>query len=178
MASGFGNFRNAVSVTDVIHDRIHQGTFFQSNNFEAAVANNGTLEMLVRVTTGAHLRWSANVGGDSLGTFYNGPTLTDDGTALSAVNFNTFSSLTAVTEVYDGPTYSDPGTPVLENIFIPGGSKGQVTGGSGGAFEEFVLGPGDYLGRLQNISGNNNVPLQIIVHWYEPQGRVAVLGGD
>jgi len=175
MASGFSGFKNGVAVTDIVHDRIHQGTFFQSNNFDPAVANNGTIEMLVRVVSGAHLRWQGNVGADSLGTFFSGPTLTDDGTPLPRVNYNSFATLTASTLVFDAPTYTDSGTPVLENIFIPGGSGGRAIGGSGSSFEEFVLAPGDYLGRIQNISGNNNVPMQLVINWYEPGGAVPVL---
>ena len=178
MGSGFSGFRNVVAATDIIHDRVHQGTVFTANHINLAAINNEFIDMLVRVPANwsAHLRWQGSVSGDALGTMFNGPTVTDDGTPITPINFNGFSTLTPKVLIFHTPTVADPGAPVLENIYIPGGAHGQSHGGQGGSFEEVIIPPGDFLGRLTNISGNNAI-IQIIVTWYEPQKRVPVLDG-
>jgi len=178
MAGGGRGFGQNVVSTDIIHDRIHQGVFFQSTFYDGAVVNNAFLEVMLRVPTGsaAHFRWAVASGGNALGYMYHTPTLLTDGTARPALNFNGFSTNVALASPFITPTFSDPGTAILDEIFFPGGQKNQASGGGGSSFEEFVLGPGDYLGRLQNIAGTTQ-PLQILITWYEPvEGRVAVLG--
>ena len=179
MAHGLSGFRNAISVTDVIHDRIHQGTLFYANMLDQTVAAGNFIDMLIRVPTGggAHLRWSASVGADALMTIYEAPTLSADGSSITPTNYNRRSSLTASTLIFSGPTVTAVGSPVLENVYIPGGSGFFTPGGSNTGFEELVLNHNtDYLARLTNISSFATV-LQIQCTWYEPQGRVAVLDG-
>lgn len=166
--AGVDNLDNALVIIDAIHAAIHKGLMYQSDVVNETLGDPGNLDVLVRVPAGkaAHLRSQASVGGNCRLFMYQGPTVTDDGTAVARHNRNLFSSNESNTLVFSGPTTSALGT-LLPDGIIPGGIKGAGSGAQAGSFEEWVLPPGDYLVRLTNISGGVQ-PVSIALDWYEP----------
>ena len=157
---------NALVFIDTIHNRIHRGQFFSLDQFNTGLAAAGTIELLVKVTTGAHVRLTAAAGGDARLQLFEGTTVSANGTPLTPVNRNRFSTLAAVTQFYSGPTITADGTSLLDTL-LPGGTGGIFSGGGGGeTFEEFILAPGNYLVRLTNISGSTQ-PANVQVDFYE-----------
>jgi len=157
---------NALVFIDTIHNRIHRGQFFSLDNFNSALANSGTIDVLVKVTTGVHVRAIASAGGDARFQLFEGTTVSANGTPATPVNRNRFSALTAVTQFFTGPTITADGTALLDTL-LPGGTGGIFSGGGGGqTFEEFVLAPGNYLLRLTNISGSTQ-PANVQIDFYE-----------
>ena len=174
MAAGRG-FGQHVVMTDIIHDRIHQGSMFTCNWYSLNLGNNNDVICRISVPSGsAHARATITCTGQARVVFRSGDTFSADGTAKTVGNRNGFSTLTATTLVYEDPTVDVAGTVVGEFI-IPGGEKKQATGGIQSGYEEQVLPPGEYTLIVTNTSGQDaDVGFQI--DFYEPpEGRVPVL---
>lgn len=152
-------------VIDAIHARIHRGQLFEHDEVNAALASAGTIELLLIVTTAAHLRFHAAVGGDTRVQLYEGTTVSANGTQRTPLNRNRFSSKTPVTEVYFSPTITTDGS-LISDQFSPGGTGPLSAGGESGTWEEWVLNPGNYLLRATNISGATTF-VHLEVDWYE-----------
>lgn len=172
MAAPGKGWTNEVITTTVVHHRIHQGTFFATDAFDTALADNAFLQVLLRPGSRTpHIRHLAHGGGDMILRLYEGATFSAAGSALTAVNKNRRSSRTAQMQLSTGPTITDKGT-VLSGILLPGGTGGFFGGGSPGGeaagFEEWVLDPElDYLVELENIAGTAQ-PAHLQIDFYEP----------
>lgn len=157
---------DGVVVIDTIHDRMHRGQFFTAGLVNLALANNGTLELLLRVSTGAHVRFAANNGGDARVQLFENATFSDPGSAVTRVNRNRFSSKTAKTLISSAPTISDDGDSIFDKVLAGGSGFFFTSGGELGSFEEYILSPGDYLFRLTNLSGSTQ-PADLQLDFYE-----------
>tara|TARA_R110000772_G_scaffold21252_5_gene58606 strand:+ start:796 stop:1317 length:522 start_codon:yes stop_codon:yes gene_type:complete len=173
MPGGKGFGRDVIT-TSIAHHRIHQGTFFEVNILDLAVASAGTLDVLVRVVSSAHMRIHAAVSADFLAEMTEAPITTLDGTPVTAFNLNRFSSRVASTLLFQAPTITDIGAPILEQQYLPGGSGGNAIGAQGSTFEEILMSPGDYLLRLTNISGQANIGSMNIDFYEPPEGAPKV----
>lgn len=159
---------HAVATMSDIHAHIHAGEMFASSSLDLAIANNASIDVLVRVASGgsAHLRPTIGVGGNTHTFIYEDPTISADGSAISRINRNRFSLSTSNTLVFSGPTVTDVGD-LLAETFTPGGGVFIASGSSQQLFEnEWVLSPGDYLIRATNISGSAKA-MSIFTEWYE-----------
>ena len=152
-----------------IHARIHEGIFYTTSKVLLAVADNGFLDILIRVATECHLRPFLAAGGEASFALHEGTTFSADGTALLAVNRNRESSNVASTLFFHTPTVTTL-EDLLEEGLQPGGSGGNAAGGRGEAgFEEWILMPGDHLFRIKNLGGAaKNLSVQL--DFYEPHG--------
>jgi hypothetical protein len=166
-----------VPITDIIHERIHAGEMFSATTYDASVADDGSLDILFSVSSNmsAHLAYIVRAGGDAEILFYEGPTISNNGTALTPSNRNRILKTASLHSIFSGPTISDAGDQ-LENQFVPGGTAGFLAftpGSEGSLFKEYVLAPGeDYLLRCFNRSGDaTTISLQL--DWYEPISGVA-----
>ena len=154
---------------DIIHHHIHDGDMFQADRLEEGVANDGTVEMLIKVPAGgvAHASFTAQAGGDARLQLFEGPTITADGTPVTPVNRNRTSTKVSAVSVFHTPTTSAAGTPLPDKL-IAGGSGGNSAGGQTEPFAEWNLkADEDYLFRITNISGvAQNIGLE--VDFYDP----------
>lgn len=171
--NAFPNFSGHIPTTDVLHRRVHQGLFFSLNLFDASLADNGAIEILLRTTEGVHIRPLGALGGDGTLSIFESPTVTSDGTPLVPINHNRFSSIVSTTLAFSGPTTTADGLD-LDTHFLPGGSAGAPSQGGTGSLIEWVLKDGlDYLFRLTNLAGTAQ-PVHIQLDWYEPKGPPTV----
>lgn len=157
--------------TNVIHDRIHQGTLFSSSVFDAALVTTGTIAMLIRPdpSISAHTRFGVAVGGDSIARLSKGVTFSAPGAVLTPENRNQISSNAPLLLLNQDPTITDPGTEMIPGgLFFPGGFGFFASGSQGEFFNEWILAPGVvYYAEVENISGVA-APVQLQVEFYEP----------
>lgn len=153
-------------VHTIMENRIHDGAAFATGHYNGAVANNGTIEILVQnseeelVTL---LEWAC--GGDALMTVFEGVTVTSQGTTLDWVNLNRTSANTLDSiDVFHTPTISDYGTTIYQKYTPGGGFFG--SGGKGSVPEGIFNVTDDYVVRVQNISGTTQ-PMQMILQSYQ-----------
>lgn len=141
-----------------IHHLIHLGTVFSVGGLFQDLADDATLDILIRTGAGElHLDYEIDAGGDMLyfglegvvGQTAAGVVL---GTALTPYNkYREKSDITGV-EFWIVPALVSTGTTLLAK-FIPGGTKNQASGGSGGGRDEWILNPNtDYALRIMNIA--------------------------
>lgn len=163
-------FNLALVVMDEVHYNIHRGIMFQADYFQATLADDGAVALLVQVDDSqpAHMRLGVATGGDAEIEIYEGPTISASGTGIQAVNRNRISSNTPSTLISHTPTISVDGIS-LSHLLLAGGTGFLSTpGGQGRTFEEWVLQPGEnYLVRVTNRAGTAQ-PVSIGLDFYEP----------
>jgi hypothetical protein len=156
-------------VVDSVHHWVHEGKVFQADFVGEGIADDGSIEILLKIPAGIdiHMSYRALAGGDARFAIFEGPTITDDGTAIIRPNRNRQSSNVTTMTAFHTPTTTDDGTQ-LNDIFIPGGSGGNATGGNAEVFAKWILKADEnYLLRFTNIAGSaKNLGLQ--VDWFDP----------
>lgn len=170
--NAFPKFSGHIPVTDIYHRRVHQGLYFSINLFDAALANDGMIDLILRTTEEIHIRPFGALGGDATLALFEAPTLTADGTPETVINHNRITSIVSTTLAFSGPTVSVTGLE-LDTHLLPGGIGGVSQGGSA-ELVEWVLKPNeDYCFRLTNISGSIQ-PAHLQLDWYEPKRSPSV----
>ena len=155
------------------HDKIHAGNAYIHSRIDS-VANGATLNYLLRghATTQCHLRLYSYTVADTPCTFtlYEGPTITDAGTAETWQNANRPSSNTPDTLLYSAPTVTGNGT-ALECILYPDGGGGGAGPGGGTAGlagadigEEWIF--NDSTDYLMSITNNSGGTIDICHHFF------------
>jgi len=158
---------NSLVAMDDAHYNIHRGIYFTASFADEALASSGSIDMLVTVISVIHAKYFAAVGAQSMAYLYPAATWTPEtGTPLTPLNFNGLSSLVPDTTFEINPTVSATGA-LSSSEFIPGGSKGQLNGGSSYSPLEFILAPGDYLIRLTNKS-TSTIIASVALDFYQP----------
>ena len=156
----------ALVISSITQQRIHLGELFYVESSDLALGIAGVLEFLVR-TPSKSVSFSVEgaTGGDGHFTFFEAPTTSADGSALSFLNRNRPSTKSADTLVFAGPTVTVDGTQLLDQ-FVPGGLGKKAGGQSGGTGDSFLLKPNtDYLLRFKNNSGAiSGVYVHIDIH--------------
>lgn len=160
-----GNPINAASRLQVesinyIHQRLHEGKFYNCGHYNNAVAGGADLDILIvsGPTYGMHIAPIVVVGGDAEFRIYEGTTYLAAGTPLTAWNALRSSTNTTESAHYHTPTVISVGTQLGPTHFIPGGSGPFGVGGSGGgptrSGAEIVFNVStNYLLRVTNITG-------------------------
>lgn len=159
--------RHLVQMNEV-HARIHEGSFFSTGLGDAALANAGTLEILIQTpATGTiHARFGGSVGGDIRMGLFEGTTFSAAGTTLVPSNRNRMSANVTTVTLSHTPTITLDGT-VLFDGYVGGGSGGNAIGGQIASFEEFILDQStSYLARVTNVSGQAQVS-SLTVNFYD-----------
>ena len=152
---------------NTLHHKTHRGLFFYYNTYDLALAASGNLDMLL--ITGdkqAHIRVkSVLLEGDGLFTLYQGTTVSNNGTALTATNANLNSSNTPEVLAYAGPTVTGVGT-LLGGDFVKVGNN-SVLGNFDIDSDLLILRPNtNYLLRLTN-RGSGATEALITLGFYE-----------
>lgn len=153
------------------HHEIHEGRMFEVSYKTpdgSPLADNATI--LIRLLTGVqecHTVFGGNVGGDAQGELLEAPTINTPGAAMTEWNMNRTSPHSATAQAFLDPTIT--GGALLFDAFIPGGTGGNASGGSGAVRlgTEWILRPStEYVIRLTNRAGNAQ-PASLAVQWYE-----------
>lgn len=134
--------------TDAVHQRIHEGVFFTTSLTDPVLGAAAALDLLIQVPadTGVHVRIHGSAGGEAVAELFENTTFTVPGAAVAMNNRNRFSPRVSPITITSGPTLTLPGDLLVSEIVGP------KSGGDLGIFEEWILGPGDYLARLTNTA--------------------------
>jgi hypothetical protein len=131
------NMSKAIETIEYEHHEIHGGTMFRAGE-EVALANDGTRVIHVKTpdtTKWAHMVYQMSNTLEAEFEFYEGPTVSNVGTAVPSYNRNRNSATAATTLVYHTPTTSASGTLLAtrrEGI-------GKTAGGSSRGVAEWIL---------------------------------------
>lgn len=140
------------------HVYLHKKKRYIINNYNAALANNGTIDIVVMTGAdyAAHIVWLANIGGDALITIFRDSTGVSAGSALVPANRNQEAPIRASTvSALLNPTIVGDGDPLITGgVLLPGGTGGAAQGGGGEGRDEFIQPVSTtFLYRLTNVSG-------------------------
>lgn len=156
----------AIKVINTEHAWVHEGKAFVAGYYDAALADDGIISLLIEPGNAMHAIGNISGGGDLLVEFIINPTATA-GTSLTIFNKNNFSSITSGATITHSPTGVSGGTATPET-FIPGGSGGNAQGGSEGFDREWIFNPANtYLLRVTNLAGLAK-PVSVNIEFYEP----------
>lgn len=131
---------HALVTMDHLSAQVAKGNAYFVHRYTDELADDTDLDFAFTVVTPIRLRLWATVSGRCEGTFYENADFSD-GTSLGVHNKDASSSNTSDLTAVIGPTVSDPGDEI------------QAIGSQGPEQVEWVLGAGDYLLRLHNVSG-------------------------
>jgi hypothetical protein len=160
------------------HSKVHQGDYYNCSHYYSAVADNGTAELLIKLSANYenHAVIQIGTGGDGRLDLYENPTLSDNGTSINVINHNRSKALASPTRAssstaFHTPTHNSPqayGTPLIPGFVLPGGTKdkggGAIAEASG---EQWVwAASNDYLVKVTNQSGSAQ-DISIDVAFYE-----------
>lgn len=156
---GFINdYDEALITIEHNHYEVHKGLMFTAFESFSSVADEGTAEILIvcSANTQPHINFLIYADGKNELDLYEQPTVTENGTDVSAVNMNRTSNNINKTNIYHTPTITSDGN-LLLNLIGPGGSTSKTRiGGELKTMTEFVLKEGyTYLLRITNKSGAN-----------------------
>ena len=166
-------FSGAVGIIEQEHFKIHQGKGFTVAQ-RLVIDNSGgatpTHEFLGVVPAGVfpHFRkiTITSDGGPLDVDFYEGATVSNNGSLVTSYNNNRNSDNPAGLLVYDAPTITDDGTN-LEPIMIPG-TKQAGSLGSEGSNEWILKVSTNYLIRItNNTTGAGASNFTVNMYWYE-----------
>jgi hypothetical protein len=151
------------------HVYLHSGDSYVLSVYEASIADNGTIQIIVNVgsTYNLHMVAAANVGGNAVGRLYETVAYTG-GTPETAHNRNRESSATTSGTFISSPATVDLGSAILiEEDLLPGGIGGNALGAQGTTREEMILKRDTtYMYEITNIAGTAK-PMSLHLEWYE-----------
>ena len=151
-----------------IHAMIHAGKFFTVCHYDAAVVDDGDIEVIISAgAKSVHCRHTFAAGGDAVCALFEQTVTSADGTALTPHNRKRIDPASPVASFFHTPTITGDGVQLGQN-FMPGGTGGNFSaGGQAAGFEEWILAPNTkYLYRLTNVAGTTQ-PLGMILDFYE-----------
>jgi hypothetical protein len=142
---------------------IHMGRMFTAGLFDAALADDATLEFLIRVPEGVstHIWFGAEALNSVRLQVFEAPTIDDqlegdDGTPMTPANRNRASEAEPQTELYSAPTVLADGDE-LWNRIVSRAVNGDAN---------FVFPEGEYLVRVTNIESTAQ-PVGATFDFYE-----------
>ncbi len=159
----------AAKVIDIIHHEVHEGELFTAEFTKTAVANGGTVQMVM--TTGTkqpHLAFTVQAGGACQVYLYEGATAAG-GTAMPIFNNNRLSANAPLSSFVHSPTSGTAGTVSIANgRYLVGGDSAQTrVGGAVRPNVEYALGTSTkYMVNVVNVSGGA-ITISTIFEFYE-----------
>jgi hypothetical protein len=154
----------AIETIDYPHHEAHEGNLFLVWH-KADVTGGGTMTILVKVPAGvtAHTIFSVITESETDLGLYEGPTVSNDGTSLTAYNHKRSSTDTGDVTAFHTPTVSVNGTQIDGRHW----GSGRGVGGEGRSSEEWLLAPStNYLVIMTNATAQNNY-ISFWANWYE-----------
>ena len=164
----------ALTVINSLHKHIHAGIVYHVSQKITGLISGASAEFLIKVpaNTYPHLhKHTASMGGGDIDFIaFEGPTVTADGTAISAGNTNRNSANTPSTTFFHTPTITADGT-AIHTHWVPPSPTGQGNRQAGildaSSGEEWLLKPStNYLHRITN-NGADTIDLWIEILFYE-----------
>ena len=159
VAAPIGNNQGILVADNYIREQTYTGNLFSLTARDGAVADGDTIYFLVNVDSGHNLHIAYKVASDSEATIevFENPTITDNGTEISAFNKNRTYPDSYNSVFYSGPTFSDTGTSIFDDDIL-GAQAGRTITTSDGTFaagaEEWVFEAGkSYAMSFTNNSG-------------------------
>ena len=137
------------------HVMVWEGCTYKASYVNTAVANTASVNILIQVPATLSLMHinhnTFKTTGAPFGIgVYEGPTFSAAGTAITPYNINRLSSNTSLVTITHTPTLTDDGTQIEADLIVGDKSAG---GDIEGYSEHFVFGPGNFLFRATNNSG-------------------------
>ena len=170
----FDDYARAVCTIDENHKLVHDGMFFNTSGKQTGWTDGTSKSFLISPPAGCfpHVQTMIlNFGrGDIDFVAYEGPTVTDNGSALTAVNVNCSSTNTADLALYAEPTVSDNGTHKF-TLWVPPTATGNGQSANGiagvGQGSEWLLNESvPWLIVMTNNSGST-IDWSYEFSWYE-----------
>ena len=160
------NHDDSLTFIDIVHRHIHKKNFFDYQKRFLNLADDGTIELLLKATTKQmHLIITVDAEGKSYFDSYVGGTYSD-GTLQTSFNRFIDNAPAASGGIYLTPTVSTVGTVRFEKLIL-GGTGPQSTGASGGSRVESILDVNtELLIVITNKSGQAK-DYGITIEWYE-----------
>jgi len=153
---------------DVPHNRVHVGDMYSVCHLFTSVGAAASVDLLIRVGANKdlHFLFSVSAGAEAYVRFYEEPTITTNGTAITIFNMNRCSSNTSDATAYHTPTLGAVGNQICVDL-IPGAIKNKDVGGTIRHDTEWILDENkDYVIRVTN-NGQSAEPVAIQCEWYE-----------
>lgn len=155
---------------DSVHNHTHLGRYFSGGYYNAAVANNASIDLLIQTgaSSSPHTKVTVSNGGDALVYSFEDVTFSAAGTAVTVPNHNRNSTKVLDCTVTHSPTITGIGTEIGGTGYSAGGEKNASSGGSFGFSNEFILKPATaYLFRATNVSGAA-CKIALMLECYQP----------
>jgi len=129
----------------------HEGKVFSAGQFDATLADDASLNLLIRVQDNPiYTRFGAEMVGDGELIIFEGTTVSANGNPVTPVNLNRMSALASTALFSDGPTVTADGTEIKHRVLT--GDKEDEGVSSVGAV--LIMAPNTfYLMRTTNRSG-------------------------
>lgn len=157
-----------LGVAPSIERELELGRVFITSAFKN-VPKGGTLDILLRIgrrQTAVRVAGSISVENKAVLNFFRDTKVRADGAALVLRKANTVSEETSSSLVFKDPRITDDGTGG-ESILIPAGNSGII--GMDKELIPVIVGPGQYLMRLTNTSGQaGDISIQLVLVEYKP----------
>jgi hypothetical protein len=149
------------------HHELHEGDMYRAGE-QVALANNGTRIIHIKTpntTVEPHLQYNISNTLELEFQFYEGPTVSRNGTAVTSYNRNRRSTNTATLSIFHTPTTSGNGTELASRRE----GTGKTAGGSARSVAEWILAKNQsYLLAFTSRAGAGTTNyLNWWVVWYE-----------
>ena len=153
------------------HQRIHEGKMFHAHVFKGAVANNGSLQIMITTVDQklTNLIPFASASGHAEMVIYEGVAFSG-GSPLDAHNLKRNSPSTYGGSLVHTPNILSLGSTLLQAV-VPGGEGGNAVGSSPDLYIEWLLAPRTaYLYELINRRGNAaDLSLSLLFYTTHPE---------
>ena len=157
-------------IIDLALHELNKGDSYISSDVTdlGGTANKTFLLVTPNTTKWVHLLYVVEHELEITVSFYEGATITSNGTTISSYNRNRNSIKTAKLAVHHTPGVANDGTLIRSQQL----GNGKMAGGASRGINEFILKPNsNYLLRVTNETNNNNVTSSEF-HWYEHTSEV------
>lgn len=153
----------ALAVISEVHSMIHRSRLWSHWTVIENLSAGNSYDHLLHVITPVHMRIEVSASAESIFSIYEGVTVGNQGTTVTAYNRNRASNSTTDLVISHNPTVVASGV-LLGSMLLQGGNKS----GSNESFDEWILPSGDYIVRLKNNSnGNANIGVEFNYYHYE-----------
>lgn len=166
----------ALRIITSAHAKVHEGkVFYASNGTDdgSALADDANFDILIKVPADVtpHFVWATWCEGLSQHSFFETPTITDDGDAVTAFDQNRDTANSAAVKIFKAPSISSGGTAIVDGKWrgnSAGGGQpgsGNVAASDSNTREIILKAETNYLIRITARDGDLRAFVEMF--WYE-----------